>query len=128
MSTKLKLMGVDVASFGDAFALEAGARTISIVDTVEGIYKKLVVSADKQRLLGGMLVGDASAYGQLLAICQNGLTLPPHPEDLIIPTDRVGGGAPAGLGVDDLPRAGHHLQLPQRQQGGHLPGHHRAAS
>jgi nitrite reductase (NADH) large subunit len=103
LSTKLKLMGVDVASFGDCFALEAGARTISIVDTVEGIYKKLVVSADKQRLLGGMLVGDASAYGQLLAICQNNLTLPPHPEDLIIPTDRVGGGAPAGLGVDNLP-------------------------
>jgi len=81
MSTKLKLLGVDVASFGDAFALEPGARTISIVDTVAGVYKKLVLSADKKRLLGGMLVGDASAYGQLLTICQNHLALPPHPED-----------------------------------------------
>ena len=62
-----------------------------------------MVCADKQRLLGGILVGDASAYGQLLPICQNGVTLPPHPEDLILPADRVGGGAPAGLGVDALP-------------------------
>src|SRR5206468_8169647 len=67
MSTKLKLLGVDVASFGDAFALDAGAHTLSLVDNVAGIYKKLVVSSDKERLLGGMLVGDASLYGQLLA-------------------------------------------------------------
>ena len=104
LATKLKLMGVDVASFGDAFGLEAGARTISIVDTVQGFYKKLVVSADKQRLLGGMLVGDATAYAQLAAICSSGLTLPPHPEDLIIPAERASGGT-ASLGVDGLPAA-----------------------
>jgi nitrite reductase (NADH) large subunit len=105
MSTKLKLMGVDVASFGDAFGLDAGARSLSIVDTVNGVYKKLVVSSDKKRLLGGILVGDASAYGQLLSICQNNLALPPHPEDLILPADREGGGKAPGMGIDALPAA-----------------------
>ncbi len=104
MNTKLKLMGVDVASFGDAFGLEPGARTISLVDTVTGVYKKLVVSADKTVLLGGMLVGDAAAYGALAQICANRLVLPPHPEDLIMPAAREG-AAPAGLGVDSLPPA-----------------------
>ncbi|HEY0708511.1 MAG TPA: nitrite reductase large subunit NirB [Polyangia bacterium] len=103
MSTKLKLLGVDVASFGDCFGLEAGARSISLVDTVAGVYKKLVLSADKQKLMGGILVGDATAYGQLLAICQNGLALPPHPEDLILPADRESGGKAPGFGVDALP-------------------------
>ena len=99
MSTKLKLLGVDVASFGDAFALEAGAHTLALVDNVAGVYKQLVVSADKQRLLGGILVGDASAYGQLVAMVQSKMALPAHPEDLIVPP-REGGD---GLGVDALP-------------------------
>ena len=45
-------------------------------------------------------MGDATDYGQLLAICQSGLALPPHPEDLILPPARASGGRPAGLGVD----------------------------
>ena len=103
LSTKLKLMGVDVASFGDAFALDAGAKTISIMDTVEGVYKKLVLSADKKKLLGGMLVGDASAYAQLVAIQSSGLALPPHPEDLIMPPSPARAAGGGGLGVDALP-------------------------
>jgi nitrite reductase (NADH) large subunit len=102
MSTKLKLLGVDVASFGDAFALEAGAHTVSIADTATGVYKKLVVSADKRLLLGGMLVGDAASYGQLHQICRNKVVLPPNPEDLILPPGRDG-RRPAGLGMEALP-------------------------
>jgi nitrite reductase (NADH) large subunit len=101
MSTKLKLLGVDVASFGDAFGLEAGAHSLSLIDNVAGVYKQLVVSADKERLLGGILVGDASSYGQLLAMVQNKLALPEHPEDLLVAPHE---GAP-GLGVDALPAA-----------------------
>jgi nitrite reductase (NADH) large subunit len=101
MSTKLKLLGVDVASFGDAFATTPGAHVLSIVDTLAEVYKKLVVSPDRKQLLGGMLVGDAAAYGQLVQLVQNGIALPPHPEDLIIPPRA--GDRPAGLGVDALP-------------------------
>jgi len=102
MSTKLKLLGVDVASFGDNFAKTPGAREIAIIDTVQGIYKKLVLNEDGSRLLGGILVGDASAYGTLLQFVQNAIALPPHPEDLLLPP-REGKGATVGMGVESLP-------------------------
>jgi len=102
MSTKLKLLGVDVASFGDAFGLDAGAHTVSLIDNVAGVYKQLVVSADKQRLLGGILVGDASAYGQMLAMVQSKAALPAKLESLIVP---AADGQAAGFGVDALPAA-----------------------
>ncbi|GAA3530247.1 nitrite reductase large subunit NirB [Aeromicrobium panaciterrae] len=65
LSTKLKLLGVDVASFGDAFAATNGSLEVVYADPTAGIYKKLVMSDDAQTLLGGMLVGDASAYTNL---------------------------------------------------------------
>jgi nitrite reductase (NADH) large subunit len=100
MSTKLKLLGVDVASFGDAFATTPGAKEIAISDAIAGTYKKLVVNETGSQLLGGMLVGDASAYGNLLQLVQNQIVLPPHPEDLILPERS---GKPTGMGVDSFP-------------------------
>jgi nitrite reductase (NADH) large subunit len=102
MSTKLKLLGVDVASFGDNFAKTPGAREIAITDSVQGVYKKLVLNEDGSRLLGGILVGDASAYGTLLQFVQNAIALPPYPEDLLLPP-REGKGAAVGMGVESLP-------------------------
>ena len=64
-STKLKLLGVDVASFGDAFATTPGALEVVYADPVARVYKKLVLSDDATTLLGGILVGDASAYSGL---------------------------------------------------------------
>jgi nitrite reductase (NADH) large subunit len=65
LSTKLKLLGVDVASFGDAFAATNGSLEVVYADPTAGVYKKLVMSDDASTLLGGMLVGDASAYTNL---------------------------------------------------------------
>ena len=65
ISTKLKLLGVDVASFGDAFAESPGALEVVYADPVAGVYKKLVLSDDARTLLGGILVGDAPAYAAL---------------------------------------------------------------
>jgi nitrite reductase (NADH) large subunit len=93
---------VDVASFGDNFAKTPGAREIAITDSVQGVYKKLVLNEDGSRLLGGILVGDASAYGTLLQFVQNAIALPPHPEDLLLPP-REGKGATVGMGVESLP-------------------------
>lgn len=101
MSSKLKLLGVDVASFGDAFGFEAGTHTLSLVDSVTGVYKKLVVSADKELLLGGILVGDASAYSQMLAMVQSKMKLPPEPDDMILP--QRAGKPRTGMGPDALP-------------------------
>ena len=101
MSTKLKLLGVDVASFGDNFAKTPGSKELAISDSIGGTYKKIVVSEDGKYLLGGILVGDASAYGTMVQLMQNQIALPPHPEDLLVPP-REGAAAPA-MGVDSLP-------------------------
>jgi nitrite reductase (NADH) large subunit len=101
MSTKLKLMGVDVASFGDAFGKTSGAKDIALIDNQNGIYKKLVLNETGDRLLGGVLVGDAAAYGNLVQIMQNNMPLPPHPEDLIMPPRE--GAATVSMGVESLP-------------------------
>ncbi|MEM6699188.1 MAG: nitrite reductase large subunit NirB, partial [Bacteroidota bacterium] len=100
MSTKLKLIGTDVASFGEAFASE-NCRTIVFEDKYTRVYKRINITEDGQRLLGGMLVGDAADYNMLLQITQNGMALPPNPEDLIL---GARGGEGGGLGdVTDLP-------------------------
>jgi nitrite reductase (NADH) large subunit len=100
LSTKLKLLGVDVASVGDAFGQSEGADEIVYADPVAGVYKKLVLSADHTKVLGGMLVGDASAYASLLQLVRNDLPAPEHPERLILPAAEGGG---VGLRPGDLP-------------------------
>jgi nitrite reductase (NADH) large subunit len=90
MSTKLKLLGVDVASFGDAHGETAGSVDLVFADAVSGVYKKLVVSEDGRRLLGGVLVGDAEAYGVLRPMVASGIALPDNPEELILPAGRGG--------------------------------------
>jgi nitrite reductase (NADH) large subunit len=99
MSTKLKLMGVDVASIGDAHGATPDSLNYVFTDEATGVYKKLVVK-DK-RLLGTILLGDTSDYGPLLQLMLNGVPLPAHPEELILPV-RTGG---KGVGVDALPDA-----------------------
>lgn len=101
MSTKLKLMGVDVASFGDPFIGEPYARVIALEDRNKGIYKRLNISTDGQRLLGGILVGEASSYNMLLQTVNNNLPLPEHPETLLF--DDRGAPKPAGQGLTALP-------------------------
>ena len=46
-STKLKLLGVDVASFGDAHATTPGALEVTVHNPVQRSYAKLVVSDGK---------------------------------------------------------------------------------
>ena len=98
MSTKLKLLGVDVASFGDAHGTTGNCLELVYSDAVAGVYKKLVVSEDGKQLLGGILVGDASAYGLLRPMVASGIELPANPEELILPAGR--GGAEPGLPAD----------------------------
>jgi nitrite reductase (NADH) large subunit len=103
MSTKLKLMGVDVASIGDPHGKEEGARSYQFMDERKQVYKKIVVSSCGRYLLGGVLVGDASEYGTLLQMMLNKMELPESPEFLILP--QSDGQARPGLGVDALPEA-----------------------
>ncbi|WNW09823.1 nitrite reductase large subunit NirB [Pseudomonas sp. DTU_2021_1001937_2_SI_NGA_ILE_001] len=99
MSTKLKLLGVDVGSIGDAHGALAGAVSYRYIDEATASYRRLVVSADRKQVLGAVLVGDNSYYDTLLQYAQNGITLPEDPASLILPHSE---GAPA-LGADALP-------------------------
>jgi len=105
MSTKLKLLGVDVASIGDAQGRTPGCISFVYQDGVNDVYKRVIVSEDKTRLLGAVLVGDVEAYGTLQQMCVHGMELPEHPESLILPL--LDGAEATGLGVDALPESAH---------------------
>lgn len=93
LSTKLKLLGVDVASFGDAFGTTPGSLEVVYADPVQGLYKKLVLSDDASTLLGGVLVGDASAYGSLRPLVGHALGTDPTGWLLPESAERPTGGA-----------------------------------
>ena len=99
LSTKLKLMGVDVASFGDYESGPDKATPLSFEEPFSGVYKKLLFSLNGKRLLGGILVGDAADYGSLLIMSKTDKDLPCAPHELI-----VGSSSGAALGnVDGMP-------------------------
>lgn len=101
LSTKLKLMGVDVASFGDYELSDSESNHLSFADPFKGVYKKLLFSLDGKKLLGGILVGDASDYGTLSVMAKTGDDLPCDPHELIVGSS---GGAAAALGgVEAMP-------------------------
>lgn len=101
MSTKLKLMGVDVASIGDSHGVTPGARVYTYFNQPKEVYKKLVISEDNRKVLGAVLVGDAEDYGTLLQYMLNEIDLPEDPETLILPS--FDGGTKPSLGVAALP-------------------------
>ncbi|WP_201606677.1 nitrite reductase large subunit NirB [Psychrobacter immobilis] len=98
MSTKLKLMGVDVGSIGDAHGSSEGSLSYLYQNPAEGIYKKLVTTPDNKRLLGAVLVGDTEDYNNLLQLYLNDIDLPAHPESLILPNVEK-----PVMGIDNLP-------------------------
>lgn len=101
-STKLKLLGVDVASFGDAFGTSEGALGLVYADHVSGVYRKLVVSDDGRRLLGGILVGDVTAYPRLADLAAREAEIGQDPELLLFPAT-ANSAVSAGGGASSLP-------------------------
>ncbi|WP_394178959.1 nitrite reductase large subunit NirB [Marinomonas posidonica] len=100
MSTKLKLLGCDVGSIGDAHAQTQGCKVFVYQDELTQSYRKMVVSEDGKKLLGAVLVGDNSYYDTLLQYYLNAIDLPDNAQSLILPSMD---GASAALGVDALP-------------------------
>jgi nitrite reductase (NADH) large subunit len=99
MSTQLKLIGVEVASFGDPFIENENVTAIVYENKFSGIYKRINVTKDGKTLLGGILVGDSSDYNGLFQIYANALALPANPEDLILGS-RGGEGSTLGSAAD----------------------------
>jgi len=100
LSAKLKLLGVDVASFGDYEAGPAQAKPLTWEDPFSGTYKKLIFNHDGNRLLGGILIGDSSDYGLLSMMAKSNEDLPCKPHELIL-----GKSGDAGVlgGIESLP-------------------------
>lgn len=101
MSTKLKLLGVDVASIGEVHGKTEGALSYTYKDDITQVYKRLIVSSDKKKIVGAVLVGDAQAYSNLLQIRQNDMPLPDNPSVLILPN--LVNDDSAAIGVEALP-------------------------
>ena len=101
MSTQLKLIGVEVASFGDPFLENENVTAIVYENKFSGTYKRINITKDGKTLLGGILVGDSSDYNGLFQIYSNAMPLPKNPEDLILGSR---GGESSTMGsVMDLP-------------------------
>ena len=102
MSTKLKLLGVEVASIGDAQGNTVDSQSYSFIDSATGVYKKIVMDESGKILLGAVLVGDSSDYGQWLQLALNKIEINHPPEYLLLPQmeGQTGG---ASTGVDALP-------------------------
>jgi NAD(P)H-dependent nitrite reductase large subunit/NAD(P)H-dependent nitrite reductase small subunit len=98
VSTSLKLLGVNVSSFGDytATGCEEYVMNKKSSDGSQ-IYKKLLFSKDLTQLVGGILVGDTTDYGVLNAMSRmDAIDL--EPEKLL-----MGGAALQGEGGFELP-------------------------
>ena len=80
MSTKLKLIGVDVASFGEPFMPASKGHSSYFENKTQHLYKRINVSHDGKWLLGGILVGDASDYNMLHQVYLNGMKIPENPD------------------------------------------------
>jgi nitrite reductase (NADH) large subunit len=85
MSTKLKLLGMDVGSIGDDHGRAEGSMSFVFSDEREEYYKRIVTSADGKQLLGAVLVGDCDNYDTLLQYYLNDIELPADPQCLIVP-------------------------------------------
>ncbi|MEZ5323181.1 MAG: nitrite reductase large subunit NirB [Microthrixaceae bacterium] len=73
LSTKLKLLGVEVASIGDVHgaAVDEVRHPLVWDDPNAGVYQRLDVD-DGGRVVAAVLVGDASRYGEILASFRSG--------------------------------------------------------
>ena len=72
-STRLKVMGVELASMGEARERE-GDEVIQYVEARKGRYKKLVIRDN--RLAGAVLLGDARKAAMLMQIFESQMPLP----------------------------------------------------
>ncbi|KAJ5097202.1 hypothetical protein N7456_007923 [Penicillium angulare] len=114
LSTKLKLLGVDVASFGDFFADRDGpkflpgdrpsvdtgfdksheeelpVKALTYKDPFGGVYKKYLFTMDGKYLLGGMMIGDTRDYLKLNQMVKGQKVLEVPPSQFILGAQKDG--------------------------------------
>lgn len=126
LSTKLKLLGVEVASFGDFFCDRDGpkhlptragkkqpsqdnlskltdgpppspVKALTYKDPFQNVYKKYLFTLDGKYLLGGMMIGDTRDYVKLVPMVKNQKMLDVPPSQFILGASKEG-----DEGADDL--------------------------
>lgn len=106
-STKLKLMGMEVAAFGAYFPEDISEPFEELVynNPLERMYKKLLFSANGKKLLGGILVGDASDFPRLTLMCKMKDTKPlkEAPNEILLGKRGSGGAGSGGNALLELP-------------------------
>ena len=86
VSTKLKVMGVDLAVMGEKDAAD-GDEVVHYAEPARGVYKKMVVR--NGQLAGAILLGDPDAAPALQQAFDRGLSLPDNRAELLFPTLRA---------------------------------------
>jgi nitrite reductase (NADH) large subunit len=97
VSTKLKVMGVDLAVMGEKDPNLETDELVHYSEPKRGVYKKLIVR--EGRLVGAILLGDGLAAPPVLQAFDRGSELPANRSELLFP--QTGGVNP--LSVIDLP-------------------------
>ncbi|MBK5222298.1 MAG: nitrite reductase large subunit [Acidimicrobiia bacterium] len=98
-STKLKLMGVALASFGQTVA-DDGCDELVFSDPIAKVHRKLVVDATTGALRGGILVGDAEGFDLLALMASGDVSTPSDIGSFLSP---VSTSSIATVGPDALP-------------------------
>ena len=86
MSTKLKLLGVEVGSIGDAHGQSEDTAAYTFEDPLKKVYLRMNVNTQKQRVQGAVLVGNCQNYDQILQYFLNDIAIPESPEQLLLPS------------------------------------------
>ncbi len=81
ISTKLKVMGLELASMGVAARPEPTDEVVQWVEPSRGRYKKLVIRDGK--LVGAILLGETGNAGRLMQLFEHGGPLPEAREQLL---------------------------------------------
>jgi nitrite reductase (NADH) large subunit len=89
VSTKLKVMGVDLTVMGAREAVTPEDQEVEYVDKKRGVYKKLVVRDGK--LMGAILLGEASSATRFLHAFDRGSRLPDDPAQFLFPAAEAAG-------------------------------------
>ncbi len=82
-STKLKVMGVELAVMGEKEAVHEDDEVITFSDPSRGVYKKLIVRED--RLAGAILLGEAPTAPRMLQMFERRSVLPENRVELLFP-------------------------------------------
>ncbi len=88
--TRLKVAGVEVASLGIVDAETDADEVVEVSELRRGVYRKLVVRDG--RLVGAVLVGDASAAPALVRLLDRGDPLPANRLNVLASGDAIPGG------------------------------------